>query len=253
MKVAIIGAGNVATHLAKALHNADIEVLSIWSNQVDNAKILAQQVNADAVNTIHEIAKSDSDVIFIAVKDDKVAEIVEQLKSYKGIVLHTAGAIAMDILNTFENHGVFYPLQTFSKAKSLNFSAVPICLEANNLQTLNVLEKLCIALNCKYYSVSSEKRSTLHVAAVFACNFPNYLYQISADILAKDGLDFDIIRPLIAETAQKVQIASPADVQTGPAIRNDQKTMDNHLQLLKTQPEWLAIYKLLSEQIKNSR
>lgn len=255
MNVSIIGSGNVATHLAKALKKADVQVLNIWSYHLENAQILADTVGAKAVAEVSEIINEsvESDIILIAVKDDAIAEVSSQLGNYNGLIAHTSGAIAMDVLSDHQNYGVFYPLQTFSKHTSLDFSDVPLCLEANNTNSLNQLKQLANLVSKNVYEVNSEQRKILHLAAVFACNFPNYLYGIAQQLLAQHQLDFDIIKPLIAETANKVQTALPMEVQTGPAIRNDEQTLTKHEVLLQQHPKWLNIYKLLSEQIKKPR
>jgi predicted short-subunit dehydrogenase-like oxidoreductase (DUF2520 family) len=253
MKVSIIGSGNVATHLAKALHHARVQILSVWSRQVGNAELLANQIGAKAVSQISKIADDESDVVLISVKDDAIADVAAQLKNYRGIAAHTSGAVALNILNENVNYGVFYPLQTFSKHKTLDFSQVPLCLEANNAQNLQLLKKLATLISNNIYEVDSEQRKILHLAAVFACNFPNYLYGVAQQLLAQHQLDFNIIKPLIAETANKVQTALPFEVQTGPAVRNDEQTLQKHEDLLKGHSDWLTIYKLLSEQIKKTR
>ncbi|WP_343533183.1 Rossmann-like and DUF2520 domain-containing protein [Pedobacter sp.] len=253
MKVSIVGSGNVATHLAKALHHVHVEIQGIWSHQFENAELLANQVDAKAIRQISEIANDGSDILLISVKDDAIADVAAQLKNYRGIVAHTSGAVTLNILNENVNYGVFYPLQTFSKHKTLDFSQVPLCLEANNTQSLRQLKTLAALLSKNIYEVDSEQRKILHLAAVFACNFPNYLYGVAQQLLAQHQLDFEIIKPLIAETANKVQTALPIEVQTGPAIRNDEQTLQKHEELLKAHSDWLMIYKLLSEQIKKNR
>ena len=252
MKIAIVGAGNVATHLAKALRNAEVNVCSIWSLNFENAEILASEVGAKAVSNLSEIAKENSDFILIAVKDDVIEEISNQLVGYKGIIAHTSGTVNLSALAGADNFGVFYPLQTFSKQKDVYFETVPLCLEANSEATLTELKKLGNLLGAVSYMVNSKQREALHVAAVFACNFPNYLYGIAQDILAQQQLSFDMIRPLITETANKVQNALPAAVQTGPAARNDEQTLLKHRDLLKDNPEWLNIYSLLSDSIRKN-
>lgn len=252
MRIAIVGAGNVATHLAKALHNIKVEVSSIWSLNFENAKTLASEVGAKAVSSLAEIAKDNSDMILIAVKDDAIKEVSSQLIGYQGIIVHTSGTVNLGALGSAENHGVFYPLQTFSKQKEVSFETIPLCLEANNAATLFELKKLANRLGAVSYIVDSKQRETLHLAAVFACNFPNYLYTIAQELLAQQQLSFDMIRPLITETASKVQSALPAAVQTGPAARNDEQTLIKHQALLKENPEWLNIYSLLSDSIRKN-
>ncbi len=250
MTVSIIGSGNVATHLAKAFKTANVKVLSIWSNRFENALALAQKVGAQAVNELSEIAADESDILLISVKDDAIGDVAQKLIGYSGVVAHTSGSVSLAALNGLENYGVFYPLQTFSKQKEIDFSLVPLCLEASNPLALAKLKHLAALLSKHCYDVDSEQRKILHLAAVFACNFPNYLYGIAQQLLAQHQLDFNIIKPLIIETANKIQTALPVNVQTGPAIRNDVQTLTKHEGMLQGHPEWLTIYKLLSEQIK---
>lgn len=253
IKVSIIGSGNVATHLGKALKNSGATVLHIWSRNFENAQALAQTVGATAVKSVENIADDLSDLAIISVKDDAIPEVASALTGRKGLVVHTSGAASLSDLSPLQNHGVFYPLQTFSKHKELDFRQVPICLEANNEINLQQLKLVAAALSEKVYIVPTEQRKILHLAAVFACNFPNYLFDVAQQLLAEHQLSFDIIRPLIAETANKAQTALPKDVQTGPAVRNDEQTMAKHKNLLQKKPDWVNIYQLLSEQIKKRK
>lgn len=253
MKIVIIGAGNVATHLAKALQAKNKQIAQVWSYHYNNALTLAKEVNAQAIDSLKEIDQQ-ADLYLIAVKDDAIAEIAEQIKGFKGLIAHTSGAVPMEILNGItENYGVFYPLQTFSKDKALSFADIPLCLEANNEAALQTLKQLAQQLSTHIVEVNSEKRKILHLAAVFACNFTNHLYALADEVLKFNELDFAILRPLINETAAKVQHALPLAVQTGPAIRNDEQTIKKHEELLVEQPQLLEIYKTLSNSIKKTR
>jgi predicted short-subunit dehydrogenase-like oxidoreductase (DUF2520 family) len=253
IKVSIIGSGNVATHLGRALKNCGATVLHIWSQNLKNAEILAESIQSTAVKSIDDIANDGSDLVIISVKDDVISAVASALIKYEGLVVHTSGAVGLADLSFLQNYGVFYPLQTFSKHKELNFNEVPICLEANNNDNLQILKNVATALSQKVYEVPTDQRKILHLAAVFACNFPNYLYGVAQQLLAAHQLSFDIIRPLIAETANKVQTALPMEVQTGPAVRNDEQTMVNHQKLLQENPDWVNIYQLLSDQIKKRK
>ena len=252
MKIAIVGAGNVATHLAKAFKKANVNVSHIWSYHVENAEILAKEVNAKAISRLDQLVDQEIDLIIIAVKDDAISEVSEQLANYHSLVAHTSGAVGLSALASATNFGVFYPLQTFSKEKTVDFSSVPLCLEANTPANLLILKNLASLLSKHIYEVDSKQRETLHVAAVFACNFPNYLYQIAQQLLAEQQLSFDLIRPLINETANKVQTALPNEVQTGPAVRNDEQTLAKHEEMLQQNPEWLELYKRLSDSIRKN-
>ncbi|TKC08325.1 DUF2520 domain-containing protein [Pedobacter polaris] len=252
MKVVIIGAGNVATHIAKALKAVNVQISQVWSYHYENALLLANEINAIAVKDLAEL-DNDADIYLISVKDDAIAELVKHLSLCKGIIVHTSGSVNIDVFVDLTAYGVFYPLQTFSKNKEVDFSNIPLCLEANDGKTLAILKDVASRLSNNVLEVSSEKRKILHLAAVFACNFTNHLYAMADEILKANELAFDIIRPLIAETANKVQNALPAEVQTGPAIREDKETIEKHEELLKNQPELLEIYKTLSESIKKTR
>lgn len=252
MKVAIIGAGNVATHLAKSISAVNIEITQIWSYHYQNAQVLAKTVNAAAIDNLNKV-EADTDICLIAIKDDKIATVVGELRNFKGLLVHTSGSVSLNVFKgAIENYGVLYPLQTFSKNKEVDFASIPLCLEANSKASLNKLITLASNLSTNVIEVNSEKRKILHLAAVFACNFTNHLYALAGEILKTNELEFEILRPLIAETAAKVQHSLPLEVQTGPAIRNDNETLKKHEELLTKQPALLEIYKTLSDSIKKT-
>lgn len=251
MKIVCLGSGNVATHLMVALKNAGKEILQVWSRDISHARKLATLVDAVATDNLEDVSKS-ADLYLIAVKDDSIAQVSERLKGVGGLVVHTSGATALDVLEGLDNFGVFYPLQTFSKSKPVDLSATPFCLEANSDSSYAVLQTLTQAIGAPAYQVDSAQRKTLHVAAVFASNFSNHLYHLAYTILEGDNLPFDLLRPLILQTALKVQRDLPLDVQTGPALRDDRLTMQKHVDLLKALPELQALYETLSNSIKKT-
>ncbi|MDB5110061.1 MAG: oxidoreductase [Mucilaginibacter sp.] len=249
MRITIIGSGNVATHLAAAFKNAGHVIVQVYSRNIQNAALLAYHVKAEAIDDLNAV-NEETDLFVIAVKDDIIGKIAEQLAKYQKLMVHTSGATDLYALLAFsDNAGVFYPLQTFSKVKEVDFSKVPLCIEGANETITTQLTQLAQDISQSVYTVNSEKRKTLHLAAVFACNFPNYLYNLAQQLLMQQGMEFDMLRPLILETAQKVQNKLPAQVQTGPAIRNDENTMAFHLQLLNHQPQLQQLYTLLSQGI----
>ena len=251
MNVALIGSGNVATHIAKALKAVNVNVTQVWSYHYQNASLLANDVNAVALKDLSEV-NLDADICLIAIKDDEIINVASHLKSFKGVIAHTSGSVSLSVFNNFEKFGVFYPLQTFSKNKDVDFSTIPLCVEASNKESLAVLKELANKLSANVVEVNSDKRKILHLAAVFACNFTNHLYALADDLLKSNGLSFDMIRPLITETASKVQHALPLIVQTGPAIRRDEKTLQMHQELLNDHQAMLEIYKILSNSIKKT-
>jgi predicted short-subunit dehydrogenase-like oxidoreductase (DUF2520 family) len=251
MKVVCIGSGNVATHFTQALNAAGHSIVQIWSKGLKNAKILGNSLQAPAISNWEEL-NQDADLYLIAVRDDAIAGVAEQLQDIQGLVLHTSGATALTALSLLKRSGVLYPLQTFSKAKAVDFKLVPLCIEASKPADLSMLRDLATQLSSKVYDVDSKQRKILHLAAVFACNFTNHLYHISSSILEENQLDFAMLHPLIQETVDKIQTETPFNAQTGPALRNDQVTMDAHINLLKSSPEFKEIYINLSDSIKKT-
>jgi predicted short-subunit dehydrogenase-like oxidoreductase (DUF2520 family) len=253
MRITIIGSGNVATHLAAAFKNAGHRMVQVYSRDAHKAALLAYHVKADPINDLNDI-DPETDIFVISVKDDAIPAVAKQLAVHQKLTVHTSGATDLAVLSAITSKaGVFYPLQTFSKTAELDFLTVPVCIEGADEAITAELQTLAQSVSNNVYRVDSGQRKILHLAAVFACNFPNYLYEAARLLLQKHALDFDLLRPLILETAQKVQNHLPAAVQTGPAARNDRQTMDAHLALLSAEPELKTVYELLSQQIiKNS-
>jgi len=250
MDIVLLGSGNVATHLALALKAVGENIKQVFSPNLINAKKLADKVDAKSASSFSEIDQK-ADLYVISVKDDAIAEVARNLKGVNGLVVHTSGTTDIKVLSSEVKYaGVFYPLQTFSKSKDVNFKSIPLCLEATDAKQLEILKILASRLSTKVYQLDGEKRKILHLAAVFACNFTNHLYALANQVLIKNDLDFDIIRPLIAETADKVMINLPENVQTGPAIRDDESTINKHLTMLADLPELQEIYQTLSNSIK---
>ncbi|MGA9648804.1 Rossmann-like and DUF2520 domain-containing protein [Pedobacter sp.] len=250
MNIVLLGSGNVATHLAIALKAIGENIVQVFSPNLEHAKQLAAKLNTQAINNLAEI-NNQADLYIISVKDDAIAEVVNGLSNVDGLVVHTSGTTDIKVISSvLKKAGVFYPLQTFSKAKELNFNNIPLCIESTDAEQVEILKVLAHKLSNKVYELEGEKRKILHLAAVFACNFTNHLYSMANELLVKNDLDFDIIRPLIAETANKVLIDLPANVQTGPAVRNDESTMNKHLSMLADLPELQEIYETLSNSIK---
>ncbi|APG64839.1 hypothetical protein LPB136_05460 [Tenacibaculum todarodis] len=226
--VTIIGNGNVATHLTNAFSKT-------------------KNVNATQVNSRELKAVPQADVTLIAVSDDAIAEVSSKIKN--SFVVHTSGSVSLNSLQNKTRKGVFYMLQTFSKDKEVNFSEVPFCLETENEGDKKLLESLAKSIGKKIYSISSEQRKVLHVAAVFVNNFTNHMYKTGNDICEEYNVPFEILQPLIKETAQKIETISPIEAQTGPAVRNDKKTIKNHLDLLNKKQQ--KIYKTITKSIRN--
>lgn len=248
MRIVLIGSGNVATHLGRALYHSEYKVEQVYSRSLTNAQVLAAELECDATDDLKTILPAD--LYLISVKDDALPEVLQHLGSQKGVVVHTSGTLPLVAIQTASEHtAVLYPLQTFSKHKELDFLQIPLCIEASDEATFTLIAELANAISDQVVALDSEKRKALHVAAVFACNFSNHLYAIAESILKDKGMDFDLLLPLITETAHKVRSQSPVQAQTGPARRNDQHIIQEHLQFLQSQPELQGLYKVLSEQI----
>jgi predicted short-subunit dehydrogenase-like oxidoreductase (DUF2520 family) len=228
ISIALIGTGNVATHLYNAFLNIDT--------------LAVTQISSRALDKV-----SEADITIIAVSDDAIAEVSSKIKN--DFVVHTSGSADINTLQNDSRKGIFYMLQTFSKDKKVDFSEVPFCLEAENAEDYALLESLAKLIGKKIYSINSEQRKTLHVAAVFVNNFANHMYKIGNDICKKNMVPFDILKPLIQETALKVSQLSPEKAQTGPAVRRDKKTIKNHLNSLDTNQQ--KIYKIITKSIQN--
>lgn len=247
--IVIIGSGNVATHLGTAFKQSGFSIDVVYSREQEHAAQLAAKLGAIPYTQI-DLLPTHADLYLIAVKDTAIAEVAESLPRVKGLVVHTSGTTGIDVLQKHARAGVFYPLQSLSKNATIAMEFIPVLLETNHPEDLHKLETLAQTCGSKTLEVNSENRQVVHMAAVFANNFSNYLYVVAEQILQTKGVSIDILKPLILETAKKVQDHQPSEMQTGPAVRNDVSTMDNHLKLLENMPRYREIYALLSKGIK---
>jgi predicted short-subunit dehydrogenase-like oxidoreductase (DUF2520 family) len=247
MKIVLLGSGNVATHLGGAFKAANHEIIQVWSRTLDHARLLAESIEATFTDNLSEISL-DADIYVVSVSDDFIADVINAFPNSGKLLVHTSGSTGLEF---FGLSGVFYPLQTFSKTSPVDFSVIPIAIEGIDQETETLLFELAESISSKPLILNSEQRKALHVAAVFACNFSNHLYSIANKILENNGLDFELIRALINETALKVQSHLPAEVQTGPAVRHDQKILGRHLQFLKGNSTLADLYERLSQSIIN--
>lgn len=247
IKVAIIGGGNVATHLANAFSKTnEVSLVQMYARNIEQIEHLKEVT--PITNSIELL--TEADVYIIAVSDDAIDDVSRKIEQKNGLVVHTSGSVAMQSLQNSGRKGIFYLLQSFSKDKDVNFDEIPFCLEAENEEDLQLLETLAKSIGKKVYRINSEQRKRLHVAAVFVNNFTNHMYKIGADICNEYQVPFEVLLPLIQETAQKITELSPKAAQTGPAKRNDQKTIQNHLALLNAEQQ--EIYKLITKSIQQN-
>lgn len=248
ISVIILGAGNVASHLFKAFQKSDKIVVKQWYNRrLESIQTYQNQI--EITDDLSEL--KEADIYILAVSDDAVAELSSQLPFTNRLVVHTSGSVGIYDLDKKLRRGVFYPLQTFSKDADVDFKNVPICIEVLDKSDLKILKSLATALGSKSHKVNSEQRRGLHLAAVFVNNFTNQLYRVAHEITESQGAEFDILKPLILETAKKVQNLSPYMAQTGPAKRNDKRTIKNHLKQLENEHH-KAIYELLTASIQKT-
>ncbi len=253
MRIVLVGTGNLATRLGIALLSTDAQLVQVFGRSETNTAQLAHILHCP-----HTICKkylcTDADLYILAVSDDSILSVVSSLPIQDKLVVHTAGSVSLDILaSASKNYGVFYPLQTFSKYKEVDFKTIPVCIEANNNVSLELLNSLAMSLSDKVFRVDSYQREQLHLAAVFVCNFVNHFYSIGEKLLNEHQLDYDLLKPLILETANKAMLFSPPDVQTGPAIRGSKTIMTQHLKMLVGHPEWQKMYEMVSTDIDVNR
>ena len=250
MKIVLIGAGNLATHLGKALHAAGHDMVQVFSRTMQSAETLASLLDAEPLTDMAQV-RDDADVYIFSVKDSALEQLVSQLcGGEKKVFLHTAGSMPMSVFRGKALHyGVLYPMQTFSKQREVDFCIIPCFIEANDEVALKQIESLAGQISHRVYQLSSEDRKYLHLSAVFACNFANHCYAASQELLQQHGIPFDVMLPLIDETAAKVHGMTPKEAQTGPAVRYDENVIGKQIQLLENQPYFQKIYDCMSKSI----
>ena len=249
--IVFIGAGNLATNLAKELYYKGFRIAQIYSRTVEAAQVLAQTVEAEYTTDLSTVI-NNARLYIVSLKDTAFVELLPEiiLGKEKGLWVHTAGSIPMNVWEgQIERYGVFYPKQTFSKQRKVDFSDIPIFVESNSAEDTRFLKDIAAVLSERVYEATSEQRKSLHLAAVFTCNFTNHMYTLAADLLEKYELPFEVMLPLIDETARKVHELNPHLAQTGPAIRYDKNVINNHLQMLVDEPQIQELYRLISESI----
>jgi len=247
INIVILGGGNVAYHLTNALlQNSAVNVVQVYNRSIE--KINTFKNSTSITNNLSDL--KDADIYILAVSDNAISELSSALNLKNKLVVHTSGSMAMEELKSVSNKGVFYLLQSFSKERKIDFSTVPICIEAETDADLQLLETLANLISKNCYRINSNQRASMHVAAVFVNNFVNHLYHIGHEICEQNKVPFEILLPLILETANKITTLPPLKAQTGPAKRNDTKTIEKHIAMLnKNQQE---IYTLLTKSIFNT-
>lgn len=247
MKIALIGAGNLATNLGRALVVAGHTVCQVYSRTQESADALATKLGSRGTSNLSEVV-TDAQLYIVALKDSVLDEVLPILLAGRGHALwvHTAGSVPMSVWSEhgLKHYGVLYPMQTFSKAREVDFAEIPFFLEASGKMEMDILRSVAASMSRRVYEADSEQRRYLHLSAVFACNFANAMYTASARLLEEHGLSFEAILPLIDETARKVHTLHPAEAQTGPAVRYDRNVIDKHLTMLDGHPLYRELYEL---------
>lgn len=249
-RIVLVGAGNMATQLALALSNKGCRILQVYSRTIDSARQLAGRVGNNTLytNYIADIV-TDADLYIFSLSDNVLPDVIEQMQPNDALWVHTAGSMPMDVFAAkCARYGVLYPMQTVNKDRVIDWSDVPVFVEASNETDTQYLVQLSQRLSKNVSRSNSQQRQSLHLAAVFACNFTNHMYAIAEKLLQEQGLEFDVMKHLIRETEHKAESISPIDGQTGPAVRNDVNVMNKHLALLGNTPEG-ELYRLISKNI----
>ena len=249
--IEFIVAGILATNLAKTLYYKGFRIVQIYSRTEESARTLAQVVEAAYTTEMSSVA-TDAQLYIVSLKDAAVVQLLPEIVAGKedALCVHTACCIPMDVWACkVSRYCVFYPMQTFSKQRTVDFRQIPVFVESNSAVDTQTLKDIASVLSEKVYEATSEQRKSLHLAAVFICNFTNHMYALAADLLEKYNLPYDVMLPLIDETARKVHELAPRDAQTGPAVRYDENVMSNHLAMLVDSPALQEIYKLMSKSI----
>lgn len=248
--IVILGAGNVGTHLGKAFHEAGMPVVQVYNRTLGPANSLAELLGCACTDNLEDLTGKAS-LYVITVTDDAIGEVAARFPFRDRMLVHTSGTTNMHVLKSGSaQYGVFYPLQTFSKEIPVDFRRVPLCLEASDTSCRDLLEDIAGKLTGRVIWIDSEKRRFIHVAAVFACNFVNHMYHLAEEILREHDLPFDLLHPLIEETARKAMTDKPGNVQTGPARRNNQEVIRAHLGMLSAMPAFKELYGQISDSIR---
>ena len=251
MRIVLVGAGRLATNLGRALREAGHDISAVYSRTMESADTLARLLGCPATNRLDALP-TEADIYIVCVKDQVLADLIPELVRgrERQLFVHTAGSMPMSL---FEGHaaryGVFYPMQSFSKERQVDFHDIPVFTESSDATVHDMLQQLAQSISQRVYQLDSEGRKYLHLAAVFACNFVNHCYALSAEVLERHGIPFDVMLPLIDETARKVHQLHPRDAQTGPAVRYDENVINMQRQLLEGHPEVQTLYELLSRSI----
>jgi predicted short-subunit dehydrogenase-like oxidoreductase (DUF2520 family) len=248
-KIVILGAGRLAVNLSIAIFKQGYEVVEVCNRTESRGQNLAIRLNSRYVPT-PEMMTPDADLYILAVSDEAIPLLLDRIKIRDHLIVHTSGSVNMDVLKKVSaNYGIIYPPQTFTTQTNLLFHTVPVCIEASSEENLLKLSTFTKSLSEKVYIINSEQRKVIHLAAIFASNFTNFLFSVSQELLLEKGIDFRILEPIIKQTAMNASSGDISKLQTGPAIRKDMRTIQKHIEMLSAHPEFKEIYALITKTI----
>lgn len=249
IRIVILGSGNVAYSLAKAVAKSELDLVQIYARNIQEGSYLAEQCNCKFTSDIEQLEPAD--LYIISVNDRSIEQLARKIKAKDSVVAHTAGSVAMDVLAaSTKNYAVIYPLQTFTKGRDMDFEHIPIMIEGSTTHAKACARLFAERISKNVLEVDSEARKVIHLSAVFTCNFVNHMYVIGERLVESHNLSFDLLKPLIEETTRKaLEVESPVLTQTGPALRNDYQTKAVHCDMLMQQPELKTMYINLSNSI----
>lgn len=250
-KVVIFGCGNVAGYFAEKFVQHHHQIIQVYHPELQKATNFAEPFQSQGISDINKVS-IDADLYFIAVKDDAIAEIANQIPSNDGIVVHTSGSIQLNVLNKHPKSAVFYPLQTFTKGIKTANQDFPLLIECTNNTDQAYLEEFAKQLGLSAHYMSSQQRTEIHLAAVFAANFSNHCIKIAYDLMQTHGHESTMLFPLIKESIYKLNFINPSQAQTGPAIRHDELTIEKHLNMLNNDSKLKLIYEIMSKHIQSN-
>jgi len=249
-KIAIIGTGNVAWHLARMSDSIGNQASYVYSRNTDAAVEFANNFNLSIIPSLDQIP-NDCDICFLAVKDDVISSLSQEIKT-SALVVHTSGSTSLEALVN-ERKGVVWTIQSLRKGIDSEYHTIPLLIECNNEADRALLGAIFSKISASIFYKNSEERLQAHTAAVITNNFSNHLYSIASKLLDEVGLPFELMLPLIEEETRKIKHNSPSEIQTGPAIRKDENTIAKQQELLSKNPEWQALYKIMTKLIQENK
>ncbi|MDI9320662.1 MAG: DUF2520 domain-containing protein [Phycisphaerales bacterium] len=251
MNFSIIGTGNMAWFLTEQLSKAGLHCSGIWGRDASAANQLAKEFACTAYNSVQEIEDQEQHFCFLAIKDTAIPTLAKELQFEKTILIHTAGASSIHLLDAAAKHrGVFWSIYSIVKNVTLASTKLPIAIEGSSKETEALILQVAQKISTKAFAAQEYQRMNLHLGAVFANNFSNHLMAVAAEICAQADVSFEYLKPIVAQTFERLQTESAKQLQTGPAIRDDKMTMQKHLDLLKSNPDWALLYEYLSASIR---